>query len=87
MLPFILPMVKAAGFDLVWFGVYVCILLEAGLLSPPVGMNLFVLQGVTGAPFSQIVWGSIPFFFILLLGNVIIFLMPELVLWLPGVMK
>lgn len=84
-LPFVLPLVKGLGYDLVWFGVYMCILLQAGLLSPPVGMNLFVIQGVTGAPFKDVVWGSIPFFLILVLGAVIIVLVPDIVLWLPRI--
>jgi tripartite ATP-independent transporter DctM subunit len=85
MLPFVLPMVQAAGFDLVWFGVFMTVLLEAGLLSPPVGLNLFVIQGVTGAPLAQVVRGSIPFLVILLGAGVLLALVPELALWLPGV--
>ncbi|HSF01936.1 MAG TPA: TRAP transporter large permease subunit [Solirubrobacterales bacterium] len=84
MLPFVLPMVQAAGFDLVWFGVFMTVLLEAGLLSPPVGLNLFVIQGVTGAPLAQVVRGSIPFLVILLGAGVLLALVPDLALWLPG---
>jgi TRAP-type C4-dicarboxylate transport system permease large subunit len=84
MLPFVLPMVQAAGFDLVWFGVFMTVLLEAGLLSPPVGLNLFVIQGVTGAPLAEVVRGSIPFLVILLGAGVLLALVPDLALWLPG---
>jgi tripartite ATP-independent transporter DctM subunit len=83
MLPFILPMVQAAGFDLVWFGVFMTVLLEAGLLTPPVGLNLFVIQGVTGAPLGQVARGSAPFLLILLGAGVLLVLFPGLALWLP----
>lgn len=84
LLPFVLPMVQAAGFDLIWFGVFMTMLLEAGLLSPPVGLNLFVIQGVTGAPLMQVIQGSLPFLVILLGGAVLLVLFPPLALWLPS---
>lgn len=83
MLPFVLPMVQAAGFDLVWFGVFMTVLLEAGLLTPPVGLNLFVIQGVTGASLGQVARGSVPFLLILLGAGVLLVLFPDLALWLP----
>jgi tripartite ATP-independent transporter DctM subunit len=83
MLPFVLPMVQAAGFNLVWFGVFMTVLLEAGLLSPPVGLNLFVIQGVTGAPLHQVIRGSAPFLVILLAAGLLLVLFPPLALWLP----
>jgi tripartite ATP-independent transporter DctM subunit len=83
LLPFVLPMVQAAGFDLVWFGVFMTVLLEAGLLSPPVGINLFVIQGVTGAPLGQVAWGSVPFLLILLGLGVLLVAVPSVALWLP----
>jgi C4-dicarboxylate transporter, DctM subunit len=84
LLPFVLPAVQAVGYDPIWFGVYMCILLESGLLSPPVGLNLFVIQGVTGAAFGQVVWGSLPFFVLLLLGAALIVVYPWIALWLPS---
>lgn len=85
LLPFVLPAIQAAGYDPIWFGVYMCMLLEAGLLSPPVGLNLFVIQGVTGAPLGQVVWGSIPFLFLLLAGAVTLVVFPQIALWLPSI--
>ncbi|MBI2553524.1 MAG: TRAP transporter large permease, partial [Candidatus Rokubacteria bacterium] len=84
LLPFVLPAIQAAGYDPIWFGVYMCMLLEAGLLSPPVGLNLFVIQGVTGAPLGQVVWGSVPFLFLLLAGATIIVVFPQIALWFPS---
>jgi C4-dicarboxylate transporter, DctM subunit len=85
LLPFVLPAIQAAGFDPIWFGVYMCMLLEAGLLSPPVGLNLFVIQGVTGAPLGQVVRGSVPFLCLLLIGAALIVAFPGIALWLPSV--
>ena len=85
MLPFVLPAIQAAGYDPIWFGVYMCMLLEAGLLSPPVGLNLFVIQGVTGAPLGQVVRGAVPFLFLLLTGAASIVTFPQIALWLPSV--
>lgn len=84
LLPFMLPMIRAAGFDTVWFGVFMTVLLQAGLLSPPVGLNLFVIQGVTGAQLSEVVWGSVPFLVLLLAVGVFLVVFPPLALWLPS---
>jgi tripartite ATP-independent transporter DctM subunit len=83
MLPFVLPMVQAAGFDLVWFGVFMTVLLQAGLLSPPVGLNLFVIQGVTAAPLGEVIRGSLPFLLLLVGEGLALVAVPDLALWLP----
>ena len=84
LLPFVLPAVQVAGYDPIWFGVYTCMLLEGGLLSPPVGLNLFVIQGVTGASLGQVIRGSLPFFVLLLVGAALIVAFPQIALWLPA---
>ncbi|MBI2217111.1 MAG: TRAP transporter large permease [Candidatus Rokubacteria bacterium] len=84
LLPFVLPMIRTAGFDTVWFGVFMTVLLQAGLLSPPVGLNLFVIQGVTGAQLAEVIWGSVPFLILLLTIGVLLVVFPPLALWLPS---
>jgi TRAP-type C4-dicarboxylate transport system permease large subunit len=81
----VLPAIQAAGYDPIWFGVYMCMLLQAGLLSPPVGLNLFVIQGVTGTSLGQVVRGSMPFFALLLAGAALLVAFPPIALWLPSI--
>lgn len=84
-IPFLMPIMAAAQMDPIWMGVAVCILIEVGLLTPPVGLNLFVLQGATGAPMRDVIVGTIPF--ILIEGAVLaaLYVWPSLALWLPQV--
>jgi len=83
-LPICLPLVEAAGFTLIWFGVYLVIMAELCQITPPVGFNLFVLQKETGQEISFIVRAATPFFMLLLLGLTIITVFPEIALWLPS---
>jgi tripartite ATP-independent transporter DctM subunit len=85
-LPVVHPVMKAAGFDPVWFGVVLVILLEVGLVTPPVGMNLFVIQGMAETPLGVVGWGAFPYVVLLLLGVLLLTLVPDLVLWLPSKM-
>lgn len=82
-----LPMVQSAGIDLVWFGIFLVVLIEAAQITPPVGFNLFVLQGVTGENILTIAKAALPFFFLLLALLVVITLFPALVLGLPKMMR
>jgi TRAP-type C4-dicarboxylate transport system permease large subunit len=84
-LPFLYPLVMTAGFDPVWFGVFVTIMVEIGLITPPVGMNLFVLAALSGGevPVSRIAAASLPYWGLLLFGTVLITIFPSIVLWLP----
>ncbi|MBI3993449.1 MAG: TRAP transporter large permease [Candidatus Lambdaproteobacteria bacterium] len=85
-IPFVVPVVQAFQVDLIWLGVLVCILIEIGLLTPPVGINLFVLQGATGEPFKDIAGGSLPFVALQGVGVVLLFLFPSLALYLPSLL-
>ena len=78
------PIMVNLGFDSVWFGVVLVLLLEIGLITPPVGLNLYTLQAVAeDASFYDIVMGSFPFAILLLLGVTIFTIFPQIVLWLP----
>ncbi len=84
-LPITLPIVVAAGWDPIWFGIFLIIMIELGLITPPIGFNLFVLQGITGKSIGEIARGAVPFFFLMLLAAIIITVFPRIVLWLPDV--
>ncbi len=80
----VIPMVQAAGFDLVWFGIFIVLLVEIAQVTPPVGFNLFVMQTMTGKEATDIAWSSFPFFMMLLLTVVLVTLFPvTLVTGLP----
>ncbi|TXL77610.1 TRAP transporter large permease [Vineibacter terrae] len=82
-LPVVHPIMTAAGFDPIWFGVVLVILLEIGLVTPPVGMNLFVLQGMAKTSLGEVSWGSLPYVVLLLAGVLVLTLFPGIALWLP----
>ena len=86
-LPITLPLIIQAGFDPVWFGVFVVIMVELGLITPPVGFNLFVLQGLTGQPVGMIARAAFPFFLLLALAGILLVLFPEIALWLPSFLR
>jgi len=79
----VLPMVQKAGFDLVWFGIFIVLLVEIAEVTPPVGFNLFVMQNMTGKDSNIIAKAALPFFGCLVLAIVIITVFPGLVTWLP----
>ena len=84
-LPIIFPIVTRLGFDPVWFGIVVTINVEMGMITPPFGLNLFILKGsVPGIEMKDIVGGSLPFLLLLMLGLAIIMVFPSLATWLPG---
>ena len=82
--PFVLPVVIAMDIDLVWFGVFLVLWIEIGTFTPPFGLHMFVLQGVMKVSYTDAVIGSIPIIPIWILGIVLIYFFPELVLWLPS---
>jgi TRAP-type C4-dicarboxylate transport system permease large subunit len=82
--PIILPPLKAAGFDLVWFGVVMTIVMEMGLIHPPVGLNLFVIKNIApDIPLSDVIWGVLPFVALMTLAVVVLCFAPEIAVWLP----
>ena len=83
--PIILPSLKAMGIDLIWFGIIMTILMEMGLIHPPVGLNLFVINGIApDIKLKSIIWGTLPFIGLMVLGILILCLMPEIAVWLPN---
>ena len=86
-LPMTFPVIMSLGYNPIWFGVVIELLIEAGLLTPPVGVNLYVLRGLRPKyPFGEIVRGMIPFFLLICLGIIIITVFPALATWLPSIM-
>ncbi len=84
--PIILPPLKAAGFDLIWFGVVMTIVMEMGLIHPPVGLNLFVIKNIApDIPLADVMWGTLPFVGLMLIAVILVCFAPGLALWLPKV--
>jgi len=84
--PIILPPLKAAGFDLVWFGVLMTIVMEMGLIHPPVGLNIFVIKNIApDIPLRDVIWGVMPFVALMLVAIVLICLVPGIATWFPNV--
>ena len=81
----VLPMVQKAGFDLVWFGIFIVLLVEIAELTPPLGFNLFVLQTMSGRDSNYVAYASIPFFCLMVLCIALITVFPGIVTWLPNV--
>jgi TRAP-type C4-dicarboxylate transport system permease large subunit len=80
------PIVVGLGYDPVWFGVVLVLLLEIGLITPPVGMNLFTIQAIrpNSIALSEVATGAAPFVILLLMGVAVFVAFPEIVLWLPS---
>lgn len=82
----VVPMVQHAGFDLIWFGIFIVLLVEIAEITPPVGFNLFVMQTMTGREQTEVAWASLPFFLMLVLTVVLVTVFPVIVTWLPDVL-
>ena len=82
-IPTILPTLQTFGVDLIWFGVVLVILSELAMITPPVGVNLFVIQGISREDIGKVVRGSIPFWFMMLLAVALSTIFPSIVVWLP----
>jgi tripartite ATP-independent transporter DctM subunit len=84
--PIILPPLKAAGFDLIWFGVLMTIVMEMGLIHPPVGLNIFVIRNIApDIPLRDVIWGVMPFVALMFVAIFLICLVPGIATWLPEV--
>ena len=86
-LPVLQPILETVGINLIHFAVVMTISMELAMITPPVGLNLFVISGITRAPLGEVVRGVIPFYSVLLFVLVLLILFPQLSLWLPSLMK
>ncbi|MDG2466568.1 MAG: TRAP transporter large permease subunit [Alphaproteobacteria bacterium] len=77
------PMIRDAGIDMIWFGIFIVVVVEMAQITPPIGFNLFVLQGMTGHEMSFIARAGLPMFFIMVLMVFVLIVFPELATWLP----
>ena len=77
------PLIRHAGIDVIWFGIFIVLVVEMAQITPPVGFNLFVMQGLTKKPMSYIAYSAIPMFLIMILMVIIIYVFPELATYLP----
>jgi tripartite ATP-independent transporter DctM subunit len=82
--PIILPPLRAANFDIIWFGVVMTIVMEMGLIHPPVGLNIFVIRSVApDISLSEVIWGTLPFVILMMLAVLLLCFFPEIATWLP----
>jgi TRAP-type C4-dicarboxylate transport system permease large subunit len=80
--PIILPPLRAAQFDLIWFGVIMTIVMEMGLIHPPVGLNLFVIKNIApDIPLRDVIWGVMPFVVLMMLAVIVLCVFPEIATW------
>ena len=85
-IPIVFPLVTALGIDPVWFGIFLVVMAELALITPPVGMNLYVVQGIRKEGLiTDVIVGTLPFLFMMLLLVVLLWLWPDIALWLPRV--
>lgn len=85
--PIVLPLITAAGFDTVWFGIYLILMIELAQITPPVGFNLFVISSLNNDDVFEIARHAAPFFLLMVLSTVLIIFFPEIVMVLPNMMK
>jgi TRAP-type C4-dicarboxylate transport system permease large subunit len=82
-LPTVLPIIITLGFDPIWFGVILTVLIEVGMITPPMGLNLFVIQGISKRSLTDVILGSVPFFLIMFVGIALFTIFPSIIMWLP----
>ena len=83
--PIVFPIVVHMGYDPVWFGIVMTVLMETALITPPIGVNLYVVQGIRtrGGPFNDVAWGALPFVVMMMVLIALLIIFPQLALWLP----
>jgi C4-dicarboxylate transporter DctM subunit len=81
------PMIRHVGIDVIWFGIFIVVVVEMAQITPPIGFNLFVLQGMTGHEINYIAWTALPFFVLMCLMVMLLVAFPELATWLPETMR
>ena len=84
--PIVLPVLMALDIDLIWYGILLMINLELALITPPVGMNLYVIKGITQAHLAAIIRGVWPYVLIMLAGLAVVMMVPDIATWLPSSM-
>lgn len=86
--PIVIPIVVTAGIDPIWFGIFIVIMCEVALITPPIGMNLFVVHGVRidNGPYSDVVRGAFPYVVIMMLFTIVLMIFPGIVMWLPNLL-
>ncbi len=77
------PMIRQAGFDMIWFGIFLVIVVEMAQITPPVGFNLFVLQGMANKDMAYIARSAFPLFLLMIFAVILVVIFPELALWMP----
>ena len=77
------PMIRQAGFDMIWFGIFLVIVVEMAQITPPVGFNLFVLQGMAKKDMGYIARSAFPLFLLMVLAVILVVIFPEIALWMP----
>lgn len=83
--PVVIPIVVSVGIDPIWFGIFIVLMCEIALITPPVGMNLFVVHGVRtdGGGYSDVIWGSFPYVIVMIAFTILLMFFPDIVMWLP----
>ena len=79
----IMPMVEQAWIDLIWFGIYIVVVVEMSQITPPIGLNLFVIQGLTGRDLLYLARAALPFFGVMVIMVTLLILFPEMATYLP----
>jgi tripartite ATP-independent transporter DctM subunit len=83
----IMPITQQAGIDPIWFGIFIVVVIEMSQITPPVGINLFILQSMTGRNIWEVAKAAFPFFLLLVVATILLILFPEIATWLPDTIR